>query len=69
MSKITVAGVRQNVQQLLKYSHEEKKRNFLETVEYATMPLLEPIRINDTAGFRLVSRTMTRSVISVSLAP
>ncbi|EMD01260.1 hypothetical protein BAUCODRAFT_29707 [Baudoinia panamericana UAMH 10762] len=33
MSKITVAGVRQNVQQLLAYSTEEKKRNFLETVE------------------------------------
>src|SRR6201996_2721830 len=33
MSKITVAGVRQNVQQLLNYSLEEKKRNFLETVE------------------------------------
>ena len=33
MSKITVAGVRQNVQELLKYSNEEKKRNFLETVE------------------------------------
>lgn len=33
MSKITVAGVRQNVQQLLHYSNEEKKRNFLETVE------------------------------------
>ena len=33
MSKITVAGVRSNVQELLKYSQEEKKRNFLETVE------------------------------------
>ncbi|RJE20385.1 Ribosomal protein [Aspergillus sclerotialis] len=33
MSKITVAGVRQNVQQLLDYSQNEKKRNFLETVE------------------------------------
>ena len=33
MSKITVAGVRQNVQQLLQYSNEEKKRNLLETVE------------------------------------
>lgn len=33
MSKITVAGVRSNVQQLLNYSNEEKKRNFLETVE------------------------------------
>merc|ERR1711967_99728 len=30
---ITVAGVRQNVQQLLQYSNEEKKRNFLETIE------------------------------------
>merc|ERR1711939_977671 len=33
MSKITVAGVRTNVQQLLEYSLETKKRNFLETVE------------------------------------
>ena len=29
MSKITVAGVRTNVQSLLAYSLEEKKRNFL----------------------------------------
>ena len=33
MSKITVAGVRQEVQSLLEYSLNEKKRNFLETVE------------------------------------
>jgi large subunit ribosomal protein L10Ae len=33
MSKISVAGVRTNVQQLLEYSNETKKRNFLETVE------------------------------------
>ncbi|KAJ5658467.1 uncharacterized protein N7484_002116 [Penicillium longicatenatum] len=33
MSKITVAGVRENVQSLLEYSLNEKKRNFLETVE------------------------------------
>lgn len=33
MSKITVAGVRTNVQGLLDYSLNEKKRNFLETVE------------------------------------
>ncbi|KAI1854905.1 hypothetical protein JX266_001023 [Neoarthrinium moseri] len=33
MSKITVAGVRSNVQELLDYSLNEKKRNFLETVE------------------------------------
>ncbi|KAA8908476.1 ribosomal protein L1-like protein [Sphaerosporella brunnea] len=33
MSKITVAGVRGNVKELLHYSLEEKKRNFLETVE------------------------------------
>ena len=32
-SKITVAGVRTNVQDLLNYSLNEKKRNFLETVE------------------------------------
>jgi large subunit ribosomal protein L10Ae len=33
MSKITVAAVRTNVQELLDYSLETKKRNFLETVE------------------------------------
>jgi ribosomal protein L1 len=33
MSKVSVADVRQNVQQLLNYSLNEKKRNFLETVE------------------------------------
>jgi len=33
MSKITVAGVRGNVKELLEYSTNEKKRNFLETVE------------------------------------
>ena len=33
MSKVSVADVRQNVQQLLDYSLNEKKRNFLETVE------------------------------------
>lgn len=33
MSKITVAGVRTNVAALLDYSTNEKKRNFLETVE------------------------------------
>ncbi|KAF2761741.1 putative 60S ribosomal protein L10A [Pseudovirgaria hyperparasitica] len=33
MSKITVAGVRTNVKELLDYSNNEKKRNFLETVE------------------------------------
>ena len=32
MSKISVAGVRNNVQQLLEHSNEKKKRNFLETV-------------------------------------
>lgn len=36
MSKITVAGVRTNVQSLLTYSLEEKKRNFL----YVTPPPL-----------------------------
>ena len=34
MSKITVAGVREHVAELLEYSLETKKRNFLETVEY-----------------------------------
>ncbi|TGZ83958.1 ribosomal protein L1 [Ascodesmis nigricans] len=33
MSKITVAGVRAHVKELLDYSNNEKKRNFLETVE------------------------------------
>lgn len=33
MSKISVAGVRGSVQELLEYSLNEKKRNFLETVE------------------------------------
>lgn len=33
MSKITVAGVRGSIQELLDYSLNEKKRNFLETVE------------------------------------
>lgn len=33
MSKISVAGVRGNVKELLTYSNETKKRNFLETVE------------------------------------
>ncbi|KAL8420212.1 hypothetical protein RB594_003117 [Gaeumannomyces avenae] len=33
MSKITVAGVRSNVGELLEYSLETKKRNFLETIE------------------------------------
>lgn len=32
-NKEQTAGVRQNVQQLLDYSLNEKKRNFLETVE------------------------------------
>jgi len=36
MSKISVAGVRGNVAELLKYCLEEKKRNFLETVELQT---------------------------------
>ena len=32
-NRSSTAGVRTNVQDLLKYSLEEKKRNFLETVE------------------------------------
>lgn len=32
-SLCVTAGVRQNVEQLLNYSQNEKKRNFLETVE------------------------------------
>ncbi|KAJ5127060.1 hypothetical protein N7448_007839 [Penicillium atrosanguineum] len=38
MSKITVAGVRENVKQVLDYSLNEKKRNFLETVELQIAP-------------------------------
>jgi len=45
MSKITVAGVRTNVQSLLEYSLNEKKRNFLETVE------LQVRKIELLAGF------------------
>jgi large subunit ribosomal protein L10Ae len=45
MSKITVAGVRTNVQSLLEYSLNEKKRNFLETVE------LQVRKIGLLAGF------------------
>jgi large subunit ribosomal protein L10Ae len=33
MSKISVAGVRANVKELLDYSNNTKKRQFLETVE------------------------------------
>ena len=33
MSKITSSQVREHVKELLKYSNETKKRNFLETVE------------------------------------
>merc|ERR1712169_28344 len=33
MSKITVAGVRGNVKELLDYSQNTKKRNFVETIE------------------------------------
>jgi len=32
MSKVTVAGVRAQVQQLLDYANNERKRNFIETV-------------------------------------
>jgi large subunit ribosomal protein L10Ae len=32
-SKISVAGVRANVKEVLEYSNDTKKRNFLETVE------------------------------------
>lgn len=42
MSKITVAGVRTNVQSLLEFSLNEKKRNFLETVELQVSKALEP---------------------------
>ena len=42
MSKISVAGVRTNVQQLLEHSTEKKKRNFLETVYLPSILLLLP---------------------------
>lgn len=51
MSKITVAGVRQNVQQLLDYSNNEKKRNFLETVELQIgAELVETSRVTSNAN-------------------
>lgn len=39
------AGVRQNVAELLEYSNETKKRNFLETVEYV-LPRMTEIKPN-----------------------
>ena len=49
MSKITVAGVRSNVGELLEYSLETKKRNFLETVELVV--------VGDEAAARAFLRT------------
>ena len=43
MSKISVAGVRNNVQQLLEHSNEKKKRNFLETVYLPFLMCLYPL--------------------------
>ena len=67
MSKITVAGVRTNVQELLKYSTEEKKRNFLETVEVSRLPTIDVRRrLTKINSSKSASRTMIPSVISVS---
>jgi len=51
MSKITVAGVRSNVKELLDYSLNEKKRNFLETVELQIgLKNYDPMRDKRFAG-------------------
>ena len=62
MSKITVAGVRTNVQSLLDYSTNEKKRNFLETVELQVRSARSPsVLLIDNAG-RLASKIMIPNV-------
>lgn len=50
MSKITVAGVRTNVKELLDYSNNEKKRNFL-----GMRPLFRP-STSRTATDHIVQR-------------
>ena len=69
MSKITVAGVRQNVQQLLDYSNNEKKRNFLETVELQIGKKSTGIPLHSSqklTGFLQASRITIHSVTSDS---
>ena len=61
MSKITVAGVRSNVAELLDYSLETKKRNFLETVELQIgLKVSPPLTIWTHMG-RLANRTAMRT--------
>ena len=68
MSKITVAGVRTNVQSLLDYSTNEKKRNFLETVELQVINSWSQSAPSVNYPYRLASRIMILNVTSVSLA-
>ena len=68
MSKITVAGVRTNVQSLLEYSTNEKKRNFLETVELQVINSWPQGTPSVNLLCRSASRIMTLNVTSVSLA-
>ena len=68
MSKITVAGVRTNVQSLLDYSTNEKKRNFLETVELQVANSWSQIAPSVNAPYRSASKIMILNVTSVSLA-
>ena len=56
MSKISVAGVRNNVQQLLEHSNETKKRNFLETV-YLPLPHICLSLFVSISPFSVVSRS------------
>ncbi len=68
MSKITVAGVRTNVQSLLEYSTNEKKRNFLETVELQVINSWSQGAPSVNLPYRSASRIMTLNVTSVSPA-
>ena len=68
MSKITVAGVRTNVQSLLDYSTNEKKRNFLETVELQVINSWSQNAASINPPYRSASRIMILNVTNVSLA-
>ena len=68
MSKITVAGVRTNVQSLLEYSTNEKKRNFLETVELQVINLWSLGTPSVNLPYRSASRIMILNVTNVSPA-
>lgn len=59
MSKITVAGVRSNVAELLDYSLETKKRNFLETVELQIGLKVSPPNSLPRRPWRPLQRTST----------